>query len=128
MKRTYLLALVCGALTLGASASAHHSFAATYLINDEQTVEGTLVAFLYRNPHAFLHLNVTDEQGETVRWAVEWGGATTLTGENVTRDTLKPGDHVVITGNPGRDPQDHRLRLRSIERTSDGWSWSGDFD
>ena len=128
MKRAYLLAFVCGALTLGVSASAHHSFAATYLINDEQTVEGTLVAFLYRNPHAFLHLNVTDEQGDTVRWAVEWGGATTLTGENVTRDTLKPGDHVVITGNPGRDPQDHRLRLQSIERTSDGWSWSGDFD
>ena len=128
MKRAYILAFVCGALTLSVSASAHHSFAATYLINDEQTVEGTLVAFLYRNPHAFLHLNVTDEQGDTVRWAVEWGGATTLTGENVTRDTLKPGDHVVITGNPGRDPQDHRLRLRSIERTSDGWSWSGDFD
>jgi len=128
MKRAFLLGLVCGALTLGASASAHHSFAATYLINDEQTVEGTLVAFLYRNPHAFLHLNVTDEEGETVRWAVEWGGATTLTGENVTRETLKPGDQVVITGNPGRDPQDHRLRLRSIERPSDGWAWSGDFD
>ena len=128
MKRAFLLGLVCGALTLGASASAHHSFAATYLINDEQTVEGTLVAFLYRNPHAFLHLNVTDEEGQTVRWAVEWGGATTLTGENVTRETLKPGDQVVITGNPGRDPQDHRLRLRSIERPSDGWAWSGDFD
>ena len=128
MKRTYLLAIFCSALTLGVSASAHHSFAATYLINDEQTVEGTLVAFLYRNPHAFLHLNVTDEQGDTVRWAVEWGGATTLTGENVTRETLKPGDQVVITGNPGRDPQDHRLRLRSIERPSDGWAWSGDFD
>lgn len=128
MKSAYLLAFACGALTLGVTASAHHSFAATYLINEEQTVEGTLVAFLYRNPHAFLHLNVTDESGETVRWAVEWGGATSLTGQNVTRDTLKPGDQVVIMGNPGRDPQDHRLRLQSIERTSDGWSWSGDFD
>lgn len=128
MKHAFLLTVIFGALTLGASAGAHHSFAATYLINDEATVEGTLVAFLYRNPHAFLHLNVTDEAGETVRWAVEWGGATSLTGENVTRDTLKPGDQVVITGNPGRDPQDHRLRLRSIERPADGWAWSGDFD
>ena len=97
MKNAYLLAFACGALTLGVTASAHHSFAATYLINEEQTVEGTLVAFLYRNPHAFLHLNVTDESGETVRWAVEWGGATSLTGQNVTRDTLKPGDQVVGT-------------------------------
>jgi thiamine monophosphate kinase len=61
------------------------------------------------------------------RWAVEWGGAAALRGQ-VTRDTLKPGEHVVVTGNPGRNPADHRLRLRRISRPADGWEWSGDFD
>ena len=38
---------------------------------------------------------------------------------------IKPGDHVIITGNPGRNPEDHRLRMRSIKRPSDGFGWSG---
>ena len=38
------------------------------------------------------------------------------------------GDHVIITGNPGRNPEDHRLRMRTITRPSDGWKWGGTFD
>ena len=36
---------------------------------------------------------------------------------------LKAGDHVVITGNPGRNPIDHRVRMRSLLRPSDGFGW-----
>jgi hypothetical protein len=36
---------------------------------------------------------------------------------------LKPGDVVVITGNPGRNPVDHRIRMRSLRRPSDGFGW-----
>jgi hypothetical protein len=46
-----------------------------------------------------------------------------LSGQGVTRDSLKPGDHVVITGNPGRNPVDHRIRMRSLLRPSDGFGW-----
>ena len=53
----------------------------------------------------------------------EWGGAGQLGGQGVTRDTLKPGDVVVITGNPGRDAADHRMRMVSLKRTSDGFGW-----
>ena len=128
MQLRLLITLVAGALVGGLPASAHHSFPATYHIDEEMTVEGRLVAFLYRNPHAFVHVNVTDDSGETTRWAVEWGGAAALAGQSVTRDTLKPGDYVIITGNPGRHPEDHRLRRRRIQRPSDGWEWGGDFD
>jgi len=38
---------------------------------------------------------------------------------------LKTGDHVIVTGNPGRDPNEHRIRLHKIVRTSDGWTWEG---
>ena len=64
-----------------------------------------------------------DENGEMQRWGVEWGGAGALTGQGVTRDTLKPGDKVVITGNPGRNAADHRLRMRTLLRPSDGFGW-----
>ena len=80
-----------------------------------------MVQFMYRNPHSFVH--VLDKNG--VRWAVEWGGGGQLSRQGVTRDTLKYGDHVVITGSPGRSAADHRLRLKSVLRPKDGWKWSG---
>ena len=42
--------------------------------------------------------------------------------------SVKPGDHVVITGSPGRNPADHRLRMRTIFRPKDGWRWGGVVD
>ena len=106
-------------------APAHHSFAATYFEDKEVTIEGDLVQFLFRNPHSFVHVEVKDAGGNVVRWAVEWGGGGQLSREGVTRDTLKPGDHVIVTGNPGRNPDEHRIRMHSIERPADGWKWKG---
>jgi hypothetical protein len=111
-----------------APAYAHHSFAATYFEDKTDTIEGDLVQFLFRNPHSFVHVEGKDKDGNTVRYAVEWGAGLQLNRQGVTRETLKPGDHVVITGNPGRNPEDHRLRMRTITRPSDGWKWGGTFD
>ena len=124
MKRILSVCLIGSALAAGA-ASAHHSFAATYFVDKEVTVEGTLTQFLFRNPHSFAKVEAPDDKGQMVTWAVEWGGGAQLNQEHVTRDTLKPGDHVIVTGNPGRDPSDHRIRLHKIVRKSDGWKWEG---
>jgi hypothetical protein len=51
-----------------------------------------------------------------------------LVRQGVTRETLKPGQRVIINGNPGRTPEDHRLRMVNITRPSDGWKWGGTFD
>ena len=124
VKRTILVFLVAAALS-ASSASAHHSFAATYFVDQEITVEGTLTQFLYRNPHSFVKVDAKDDKGNVQTWSIEWGGGAQLTQEHVTRDTLKPGDHVIVTGNPGRDPGEHRIRLHKIVRPSDGWKWEG---
>lgn len=110
-------------LGLTAVAFAHHSFTATYDESAEIEIEGTLVQFMFRNPHSFVHVLAPDERGEMRRWAVEWGGAGTLDRQGVTRETLKVGDHVVITGNPGRNAIDHRLRMQTLRRTSDDFAW-----
>jgi len=105
------------------SASAHHSFQATYDLETKVTIEGTLVAFQFRNPHSFVQVLVEDENGESQRWGVEWGGASALTRQGVTRTTLKPGDHVVISGAVGRDRGDHRMRMETLLRPEDGFGW-----
>src|SRR5437588_8160271 len=101
MKRMLFLLVVIGALVATVPASAHHSFAATYHEDQVQTVEGDLVQFLFRNPHSFVQLERPDKQRKTQRWAVEWAGGLQLNRQGVTRETLKAGDHVTITGNPG---------------------------
>ncbi len=129
MKRALLaLVITAGAIVSGGRALAHHSFAATYFEDKTQKVEGNLVQFLYRNPHSFVHVEGPDEKGVMQRWAIEWGAGGQLGRQGVTRETLKPGDHVVIVGNPGRNPDDHRLRMVNITRPSDGWKWGGTFD
>lgn len=122
MKRYLVLAVAVVSLAAGARAFAHHSFAATYLEDQSITIEGQLVQFLLRNPHSFVHVMVKEPDGTTARYVVEWGSPSQLAGR-VSRDTLKPGDHVIISGNPGRNPADHRVRLLTFKRPKDGWSW-----
>ena len=129
MKRKMLVLLFAAATVLGIRAYAHHSFAATYFEDKKVTVEGDLVQFLYRNPHSFVHVEGKDPStGETIRWAVEWGAGGQLGSQGVQKDTLRIGDHVIVQGQPGRDPEAHRLRMINIKRPSDGWTWKGNFD
>jgi len=121
--RLIVLVIAAAALMSGMQLYAHHSFAATYFEDKQERIEGDLVQFLFRNPHSFVHVEVKDAKGQIVRYAVEWGGGGQLGRTGVTRETLKAGDHVVIIGNPGRNPEDHRLRMLRLQRPSDKFSW-----
>jgi hypothetical protein len=123
--RTVGLGLACLSF---APAQAHHSFSASYMIDEQTEIHGTVVQFLFRNPHSFLHVMAPDKQGVMQRWAVEWRAGGVLAGDDITPDLLKPGDVVSITGNPGRNEADHRMRLNSIERLSDHWKWKAAFE
>ena len=123
MTQRLILLLAIAWLVAARTGIAHHSFAATYLEDQSVTIEGELVQFLFRNPHSFVHVMVKEKDGSQVRYAVEWGGAGQLGGQGVTRETLKPGDYVVISGSPGRNPADHRVRMVSLRRPKDGFGW-----
>ena len=116
--RLTILLIAAAVLLSGIQLFAHHSFAATYFEDKQQTIEGDLVQFMFRNPHSYIQVENKNEKGEIVRWAIEWGGGGQLGRQGVSRDTLKVGDHVVIVGNPGRNPEDHRLRLLRMKRTN----------
>ncbi len=123
MRSKVLVLLIAGLLVSGLTVYAHHSFTATYDEDAIVEIEGQLVQFMFRNPHSWVHVMAPDDDGEMQRWGVEWGGAGQLGGQGVTRASLRAGDHVVITGNPGRNPADHRIRMRSLLRPSDGFGW-----
>jgi len=124
-RRTYGLVIAL-AFTGATPLVAHHSFAATYFQDKTITVEGDIVQFLFRNPHSFVQIEEQTASGP-VRWSIEWAAPGSLAQQGVVRDIFKAGDHVVVTGSPGRIPDEHRMRLLSIVRPKDGWRWSGTY-
>jgi hypothetical protein len=106
-------------------AAGHHSFAAYYFEEQSVTIEGTIVEFAYRSPHAWVYLDVSDAKGVVARFGAEWANPNRLTRDGITGDTLRRGDRVVITGSPGRKPEERRIHLKRIERPADGWQWRG---
>jgi len=128
MNRTTLWLIVAMASLLAATPlAAHHSFAATYIEDaPPREIRGTLKSFKIQNPHSYIQIEdekLTDKEGNPVRWVVEWGAAGQLATQDVSATTLKSGDKVVVTGAPGRNPEDFRLLLRTITRPADGWKW-----
>jgi hypothetical protein len=123
MKRCVFAVVVGLAAVSGVRLYAHHSQAAVYAINKDAKIEGEIAQILIRSPHSFVHVNVKDESGETVRWALEWGGAAQLSRQGVDGKTLKVGDKIVVGGHPGRNAVDHRMIVVFMERPSDGWNW-----
>ena len=127
MKRT-LLILFAGAVASGLPAYAHHSFAAHYFEEQSVTITGELVEFQYRNPHAWVHVMAPDESGQMRKYGAEWGGTGRLARQGITKDTLKAGDRVIVTGSPGRIEGEYKIHLKGIQRPADGWSWRGGRD
>ena len=90
------------AVLVSMTAYAHHSRSAIF--TDEQIeVTGVVTRFLYRNPHAMIYLNVTDENGEVTGWRSEGGAANLLRGRGWTEDEIQPGDRVRISGSASRN-------------------------
>jgi hypothetical protein len=124
MTRKGLLVVLAAAFMSAIPAYAHHSQAAQYDTSKKVSIEGTLVQFQFRNPHTFIQIEAPDpETGKVERWSIEWGGAASLSGQGVTRTTMKYGDVVVLTANPSRTPNDHKLHMLTIKRNSDGFNW-----
>ena len=115
--------LLLGLTLPAATVSAHHSFQASYDTDAVQEIKGKLMQLNFRNPHSSVMVMAPDAGGVMQRWGVEWGGASALTRQGLTRDSFKPGDEVVITGQPGREESDHRLRMLTIIRSADGFGW-----
>jgi exonuclease VII large subunit len=107
----------------GLPAYGHHSFAAFYFEDQTISVEGELIEFDYRAPHALVYFTAPDAQGQMRKYSAEWSNPNRLGRDGITKETLKPGDRVVVTGSPGRNAGEYKVHLKGIERPSDGWSW-----
>jgi DNA/RNA endonuclease YhcR with UshA esterase domain len=102
--RTPLSAILLSAtLLLPATASPHHSFSLEFDVNRPVELTGTVSSIEWTNPHAWIFLEVEDENGNVQNWSAEFLGVLTLMRRGMSPQTLGPGDRVTITGYGSRD-------------------------
>jgi Family of unknown function (DUF6152) len=78
---------------------AHHGFAGRYDEDNPVTVTGSVLELQFENPHSFIIFEVKDDNGKTERWSAELGSASNMHRvDGWTRETLKAGDKITITG------------------------------
>jgi hypothetical protein len=97
-----LLTVLTLALTGGSAAIAHHS-TAMFDMSKTVTVQGTIEAFEWTNPHSWIWLNVPNSEGGMDRYGIEGMSPNYLSRVGWTRKALNPGDKVSIDINPLRD-------------------------
>jgi hypothetical protein len=113
-----LLALL-GTMLAGVPIQAHHGYSA-FERENTVTIEGNIEEIKYMNPHSILIVKTTDSQ----MYTVEWLSLPQLRRAGINYDTLRIGDHVVLSGAPARDPAVPKMSIvRNLKRTSDGWNW-----
>jgi hypothetical protein len=109
---------LAGLLLLALPLLAHHSFAAEYDATKPVTLKGTVTKFDWVNPHSRLFMDVKDDSGKVTAWELETGNPTSMQRNGWKRDTLKPGDTVIVTGFRAKDGAN--IAAASTVSTADG--------
>jgi len=97
------LSVAVGLLFPSLASFGHHGSNVVYDLAQSITVTGTVTKFQFVNPHALIFFEVADEDGEAVEWLAGLPSASGLSAnEGWTKDFLKPGDEITVTGAPAR--------------------------
>jgi|SRR5579883_3210410 hypothetical protein len=115
--RLMALAIALGSMPLATPSFAHHS-TAMYNMANPVTVTGVVKRFEWQNPHAYIYLEVTDQNGKKVEWQIEMMSLNHLKSYGWMHDTVKPGDVITCTGGAAKsgDP----AMLSSLIKLPDG--------
>jgi hypothetical protein len=97
MKQQLSILAVCLGLT-GATLSAHHSLSAEYDQTKPVSLTGTFTKLDWRNPHAWLYLDVKNASGTVEKWQCELGSPNAMTRVGFSPDSIKQGEEIVLDG------------------------------
>ena len=118
MRKLLFIALGVVLSFVSLASMAHHSGS---MFEEEKTITltGVIKEFQYTNPHSWLIVNVTGEDGKVTAWGFEAEGPSTLLRAGIKKSDFKPGTELTITGRPMRDGRPAAYWVKAV-RVEDG--------
>jgi len=115
MRRNTLAALTMGFVLAGtATAVAHHAFSAEFDRDKRVEMRGYVTKVEWTNPHVWFYINVKDEKtGKVTTWGFEMGPPHGLQARGWTRELMKIGDEVIVTGSLAKNGS-NRANARDV--------------
>jgi hypothetical protein len=95
---------LAAALLAAGTALAHHS-PIVFDRTRQVTLTGIVTEFRWGNPHSWIHVDVTDDDGKVADWSIEMNPASNLARDGWRSSTLKPGDKVSVVVYPLRNDE-----------------------
>ena len=99
--RLYVALLFSAILVIVRPLDAHHSFA-MFDTAKRVTMAGTVTAFEWTNPHAYIEIDVADDKGAVRHWSVELGSTSILQQAGWKFSDIKVGDKITVVLSPLR--------------------------
>jgi len=107
--------LASAALLLWGSAFAHHS-PASFDTRKTATLTGVVKRFEWFNPHVYITIEQTTASGEKIDWEIECFPPSAMARLGWSKDTMRVGDVLTVTGSPSRNPELRGFLAGSIKR------------
>ncbi len=105
----------CLSIALSFPIAAHHS-ASQFDTTRTVSFDAIVADFEWKNPHVFIHVDTTDDEGNITRWQIEADGVSMLVPHGWTQESLNPGDPVRVEAYPPRAPTRRSMLGYSITK------------
>jgi hypothetical protein len=102
--RLSIVGVLVGVVAFTAPVFAHHGAASFDSVN-MVTVKGTVIEYVWSNPHVLVKVDVKDDSGNVVHWVLEAWNPVTQSSRGWTKNTFKAGDEVSLDISPAKNKQ-----------------------